>query len=68
VLKKWVYPVFIKAIDDRQKALEAGLNASKAAQEQAKQSGGQTNPEQGGENKGDDGKVRDAEFKEGDKK
>lgn len=35
VLKKWVYPVFIKAIDDRQAAIEAGLHASQEAQKQA---------------------------------
>lgn len=37
VLGKFVYPHLLKAIDKRQEALEAGLNASKAAQEQAKE-------------------------------
>jgi F-type H+-transporting ATPase subunit b len=35
VLGKWVYPIFIKAIDDRQAAIEAGMKASQEAQKQA---------------------------------
>jgi F-type H+-transporting ATPase subunit b len=37
-LGKWVYPILIKAIDDRQAALEQGLKASQAAQKQAEES------------------------------
>lgn len=34
-LGKWVYPILIKAIDDRQAAMEAGIKASQDAQKQA---------------------------------
>ncbi|MDB5186176.1 MAG: atpF [Candidatus Saccharibacteria bacterium] len=37
-LAKWVYPVFIRAIDNRQEALEAGMKASQEAQKQAEKS------------------------------
>lgn len=35
ILSKWVYPVFIKAIDERQAALDEGLKASQEAKAQA---------------------------------
>ena len=34
-LGKWVYPILIKAIDNRQEAMEAGIKASQEAQKQA---------------------------------
>lgn len=34
-LGKWVYPVLVKAIDERQAAMEAGIKASQEAQKQA---------------------------------
>lgn len=34
-LKKWVYPILIKAIDDRQAAMEAGIKASEEAKKSA---------------------------------
>lgn len=34
-LAKWVYPVFVRAIDQRQEAMDAGLKASQEAQKQA---------------------------------
>jgi F-type H+-transporting ATPase subunit b len=34
-LKKWVYPILIKAIDDRQAAMEAGIKASEEAKKVA---------------------------------
>jgi F-type H+-transporting ATPase subunit b len=37
-LGKWVYPVLIKAIDQRQATLEAGIKASQDAQTQAEKS------------------------------
>lgn len=37
VLRKWVYPIFIKAIDERQEAIEAGMKASQEAQKQAEE-------------------------------
>lgn len=36
-LRKWVYPIFVKAIDERQDAIEAGLKASQEAQKQAEE-------------------------------
>lgn len=36
-LGKWVYPILIKAIDDRQEAMEAGMKASQEAQKQAEE-------------------------------
>lgn len=37
ILRKWVYPVLIKAIDDRRNAIEAGLAEAKKAQEMLEQ-------------------------------
>jgi F-type H+-transporting ATPase subunit b len=36
-LAKWVYPVLVKAIDDRQAAMDAGVKASQEAQKQAEE-------------------------------
>lgn len=35
VLSKWVFPVLIKAVDDRQEAIEAGAKAAEAAEQKA---------------------------------
>jgi F-type H+-transporting ATPase subunit b len=35
VLAKWVYPVLMKAVDDRQEAIEAGAKAAEAAEKKA---------------------------------
>jgi len=37
-LKKWVFPILLRAIDERQEAMEAGLKASQEAQAQAAES------------------------------
>lgn len=37
ILRKWVYPVLIKSIDDRRNAIEAGLAEAKKAQEMMEQ-------------------------------
>jgi F-type H+-transporting ATPase subunit b len=34
-LRKWVYPIFVEAIDKRQEAMEAGIKASEEAQKSA---------------------------------
>lgn len=35
VLAKWVFPVLMKAVDDRQEAIEAGTKAAEAAEQKA---------------------------------
>lgn len=38
VLSKWVFPVLMKAVDDRQDAIEAGTKAAEAAEKKAAES------------------------------
>jgi F-type H+-transporting ATPase subunit b len=37
VLNKWVFPVLMKAVDDRQEAIEAGTKAAEAAEKKAEE-------------------------------